>query len=95
MSWIELPLCSWLGTWGPNGDTISFIAKQEIKNLPQIGNISKAYQSIYVDRDNKTGRANTLQAIEKRVDLVKKGDSFGKVQIYCEGTRSNGQYLLK
>jgi 1-acyl-sn-glycerol-3-phosphate acyltransferase len=57
---MELSLAGWLGTWGPYGDTVSFIAKEDIKKWPLLGTISKAYQSIFVDRNLKSNRANTL-----------------------------------
>jgi 1-acyl-sn-glycerol-3-phosphate acyltransferase len=88
-------LSSWNGTYGPNGDTVSFIAKEEVKELPLVGTISKTYQTIFVKREIKSDRGATIRAIKARCDAINEGKNFGKIQIFPEGTRSNGSYLIK
>lgn len=78
-SWIELFGSSWLGTLGPFGDIVSFVAKDGIKKFAFVGTISKCYQAIFIKRDSKESRANTLMAIQERVKAINEGLNFGKI----------------
>lgn len=68
---------------------IAWVAKKEIGSLPFYGNILKLPKMIEIDRENKTGIIKLLKEVKQRL-------SDGRpVALFPEGTRSDGQRLLK
>ncbi|WP_086227066.1 lysophospholipid acyltransferase family protein [Campylobacter devanensis] len=68
---------------------ICWIAKKEIENLPFFGNIIRVPKMISVDRKDP-------RSLPKIIKLAKERISEGRViAIFPEGTRSNGDKILK
>lgn len=62
-----------------------FLSKAEIKNYPLIGVGSRLTGVIFVERDNKTSRSKTREAIRVALEEGK------NVMVYPEGTTSAGE----
>ena len=67
-----------------------WVAKKEIANVPFFGNVLKLPKMIIVDRENKAGLSKLLKEAK-----IKKFTEKRPIAIFPEGTRSNGDKLLK
>lgn len=80
----------------------SFLSKKEVEKDFITYSYAKMFKSIFVDRKSEAGRhevcsSNLSQAlvkIEQRDELIKQGQLLPPVQIFPEGTVTNGDYLL-
>ena len=75
MSYLDPPI---LGTWFPR--TISFMAKQELFELPILGPLIKRVHAFPVNRE-----AGDVGAIRRALHILKQG---GVVGVFPEGTRN-------
>lgn len=87
ISWLDIMIMM-----GDNG--CGFITNIGVKNYYFIGTVCTWIGSIYVDRQSKESRSDSLSTLEKKLkDIYEKRD-FSSLCIFPEGTTSNGQYLL-
>ncbi len=68
---------------------IAWVAKRQIEKLFFFGHIIKAPHMISIDRENKTGLVHLLKEAKDRINKGR------PIAIFPEGTRSDGQRLLK
>ncbi|SKC85446.1 lysophospholipid acyltransferase family protein [Maledivibacter halophilus] len=67
----------------------AFIAKKELSNIPLFSTWMKSLQCVFIDRSDIR---QSLRAIKKGIELLKKGYSF---VIFPEGTRSKDGNLME
>jgi lyso-ornithine lipid O-acyltransferase len=63
-----------------------FVAKAEIRNYPLIGTIARAIGCVFVDRQDKSSRAQTRQVLAKT-------DLYPPIVLYPEGKTGTGDQL--
>lgn len=68
---------------------LCWIAKKEIENIPLFGHIVKVPYMISVEREDKRSMIKLLKDVKDRVEKGR------VIAIFPEGTRSNGDKLLK
>ena len=69
----------------------SFVAKHEVINIPIIGTVAKAMQSVFVDRTDAASRANTFEMMKRRACTP----GFPPLLVFPEGTTTNGTSLIQ
>jgi 1-acyl-sn-glycerol-3-phosphate acyltransferase len=84
-----------LATYGPYGDIAGCLSKESVKDIPMIGSLSISYQNIFVNKSSKNDRTSSIKAIKERTNAINRGENFGKIQIFPEGTRTNGSHIIK
>lgn len=67
----------------------TFVSRLDNKDIPFVGNILKLCKGIYVDRDDKNSRANTISEIKKR---AQNGEH---ILIFPEGTCANRTSMVQ
>ena len=72
-----------------------FLAKDEIRNMPLIGTISRGINCLFVKRENEADRARIFTELEKRQKDFYEGNILSPLCIFPEGTTTNGKYILK
>lgn len=87
ISWLDIMIMM-----GENG--CGFITNIGVKNYHFIGTVCTWIGSIYVDRQSKESRSDSLSVLEKKLKDIYEKREFSSLCIFSEGTTSNGQYLL-
>lgn len=72
-----------------------FIAKKGIKNYYFVGPIATAIHCLYVDREDESARKMIFEQLEKRQKEYYNGKFLAPLDIFPEGTTTNGRYILK
>ncbi len=66
---------------------LRFLAKQEVRSMPVIGQIANAIGCVFVKRDNKKSRAEARTALAQV-------ETFPPIALFPEGKRNPGDHLL-
>ena len=72
-----------------------FMAKDETKNYPFVGQLAKGINCLFVKRENKEDRAKIFTQLEERQKGFYEGTNLSPLMLFPEGTTTNGQYILK
>lgn len=72
----------------------SFLSKSGVKDIPGIGAIAMAIQSLFIDRHSHDSRAEMFTKLEERNKLVEQGQKFNRLVIFPEGTTTNNKGLI-
>ena len=67
------------------------VGKAELKKIPVLGALGTALRNIFVDRHSQHSKAETLEAIRRRVT----DERFPPLLIFPEGTTTNGHCLVQ
>lgn len=74
---------------------LSFVANDNIRKMPLIGNICTRVQSLYLDRAKTIDKNQTMDAIYKRVDQVmNQKTNHPTLMLFPEGTTNNGEWMM-
>ena len=73
----------------------ALVAKIETKNIPVVGKLTVALQSIYVDRfaNKETRDQNVQQITDHQKHIVEDKQQFNPLCIFPEGCTTNGRGL--
>jgi len=66
----------------------TFVSKKEVRHWPGVGHVSKLYNTIYINRENRADVVRVSQLIEEN---IKQGEG---IILFPEGTSSDGQSVL-
>lgn len=69
----------------------SFIMKSGIRKMLTMGWTAESMQCLFIERDRKDSRGDLLNKLETRVLNIQNGLRFHPLQMYPEGTTSNGR----
>lgn len=71
----------------------SFVAKRSVADYPIIGGIATSIQCMWINRNSKNARTETIAMIEERQKELEAGKQANPVTIFPEGTSTNGRYI--
>jgi 1-acyl-sn-glycerol-3-phosphate acyltransferase len=71
-----------------------FISSIHVKSFPMIGYIATILGCIFVDRDDKKNRENSLNMVNSKLLNIYNGVDLGRIAIFPEGTTSNTTSIL-
>jgi len=86
VSYLDIPVL--MATFAP-----SFVAKQEVSNVPFIGMMAPCLQCVLVKRQDPVRRHEALEIIRKRA--LSSDQTLPPLVIFSEGTVTNGKCLLQ
>eukprot|EP01130_Rhizamoeba_saxonica_P003720 TRINITY_DN1546_c0_g1_i4.p1 TRINITY_DN1546_c0_g1~~TRINITY_DN1546_c0_g1_i4.p1 ORF type:complete len:375 (+),score=95.05 TRINITY_DN1546_c0_g1_i4:767-1891(+) len=70
------------------------VAKSDVGNMPVVGVMARAIQTIFVDRLDHNSRKLAMETISVRTDLATSGKPVPQVLIFPEGTTTNGNMII-
>ena len=74
----------------------SFAPAKDFEHVPLLGTLCKALDSIFIPRGgSEEKKAQALNAIRDRQEIVETTDLYNPFHIFPEGTTTNGTGLLK
>ena len=68
------------------------LAQSGVGAIPILGSVMKSCGAIFVDRENRKSRSDTVQEIKKRVQLKQ---PVPQISLFPEGTVTNGESLVQ
>ncbi len=71
-----------------------FIASIHVKSFPLVGYVAQALGCIFVDRDDKSGRGNSLTLVNEKLNNIYSNSDYSIFTIFPEGTTSNTTSIL-
>lgn len=72
----------------------SFIAKQEVKQIPFISTCCQSAQCIFVDFSSKESRRRVAEQIQERQKECEENPDLVPLIVHVEGGTTNGKYLI-
>ena len=72
----------------------SFIASVKVRQIPCVGPVANAIESVWMDRGDKDQRKRVFEIIQKRQEEAEKGLS-PPLMVFPEGCTTNGTHLIK
>ncbi|CAL8096392.1 unnamed protein product [Orchesella dallaii] len=73
----------------------SVVAKLSTKDIPVFGRLVTFTQAVYVSRESKGSRRQTVEVLKQRAQGVYNGSGMPQIFIFPEGTCSNRSSLIK
>jgi 1-acyl-sn-glycerol-3-phosphate acyltransferase len=71
-----------------------FIASIHVKSFPLIGYVAQALGCIFVDRNDKSDRGNSLALVNDKLNNIYNNNDYSTFTIFPEGTTSNTTSIL-
>lgn len=72
-----------------------FLAKSSVKRVPCVSFIARYLNSLFVEREQRSDRSQTIQALKSRSEEMKRRPQEYLLHVFPEGTTTNGKYVLK
>ena len=76
-------------------DFPSFMAMQPVKNMPVIGTVAQAIQTIFINRKSQESKTKAMQDVKDRISNIMEHKNFPGILIFPEGATNNGQEQMK
>ena len=72
-----------------------FVARENVKDIPFVGQLMTELQTIFVDRSSRDSKNNTFNKLTERQYAYYEGKPVIPILIFPEGTTTSGRHLIQ